>query len=160
MEFTADTMLGRLSRWLRLMGYDVHYKVDFKDDDIIANAKGRMILTRDRELFKMAKSRGLPVLLICATDIKGQLSQLRTDVGIKLYDTPKHSRCQRCNGEVQSIEKEKIKDKVPQGVLENPEFWICKNCQKIYWEGSHWKNIRDMVKDIQDGVDDVQNPKK
>ncbi len=160
MEFTADTMLGRLSGWLRLMGYDVHYKADFEDDEIIASAKGRMILTRDGALFEMAKRRGLPVLLVRATDIKGQLSQLREEIGIELYDTPEHSRCPLCNGEVESIEKEKIKGEVPAGVLENSEFWICKNCQKIYWEGGHWKNIREMVKDVQDGVEDVQDPKR
>ena len=160
MRFIADTMLGKLSRWLRLMGYDVHYKVDFEDGDIIANAKDRTILTRDRALFKRAKSEGLSALLIRSTDIKDQLLQLKEEVGIELQDTPEFARCPLCNGEVESIEKEKVKGKVPPKVFENLEFWVCKNCQNIYWEGGHWKNIKETVRYVEDRVKDVQNPKR
>ena len=59
MMFIADAMLGKLARWLRLMGYDVDSKIDFKDDELIASAKGRTLLTRDRALCKRAKSEGL-----------------------------------------------------------------------------------------------------
>ena len=153
MRFIADTMLGKLSRWLRLMGYDVDYENDFKDGEIIANATERTILTRDMALFKRAESKGLSALLIRKTDLKEQLLQLKEEVGIELHDTPEFSRCSLCNGEIEKIEKEKVRDEVPPKVFENSEFWVCKNCQKIYWEGGHWKNIRERVKD-------VQNPKR
>ncbi|MEE9474100.1 MAG: Mut7-C RNAse domain-containing protein [Candidatus Hydrothermarchaeaceae archaeon] len=160
MQFIADTMLGKLSRWLRLMGYDVLYKSDAEDNEIIANAKKRTVLTRDRMLFEKAKSEGLYSLLIRSTDLKNQLLQLKEEIGIELQDAPKLSRCPLCNGEVESIEKEKVRDKVPPKVFENSEFWICKNCQKIYWEGGHWKNIKEIVKDIENEMKNVQNPKK
>jgi uncharacterized protein with PIN domain len=160
MQFIADTMLGKLSRWLRLMGYDVLYKSDAEDSEIIANAKKRIILTRDRTLFEKAKSEGLSALLIRSTDIKNQLLQLKEEAEIELQDTPKLSRCPLCNSEVESIEKENIRDKVPPKVFENLEFWVCKNCQKIYWEGGHWKNIKETVKDLEKGLKDVQNPEK
>ncbi len=146
MKFIADAMLGRLARWLRLMGYDVHYKSDLGDEEILTNAGERTILTRDRALCAKAKSRGLQVLLVYDTDIKGQLSQVKMELGTELQDTPGFSRCPLCNGEIEKIGEEKV--------------WTCKNCQKIYWEGGHWKNIREMVKDVQDGVEDVQDPKR
>jgi len=151
--FIADAMLGKLSRWLRLMGYDVEYKSDFEDGEIIANAAERIVLTRDRALFERARGEGLSTLLIRGTGIKDQLLQLQEEIGIELRDTPESSRCPLCNGELEKVEKEKVKGRVPPEVSENAEFWICKNCQKIYWEGSHWKKIRERVKD-------VQNPKK
>ncbi len=134
MKFIADAMLGKLSRWLRLMGYDVHYKSDFDDDEIIADAKERIILTRDRSLFERVEREGLAAIFIRAMDIKGQLSQLKNESGIELQDTPALSRCPLCNGEIEKIEK----------------LRICKNCQKVYWVGAHWKNIGGLVKDVQD----------
>lgn len=74
MRFIADVMLGRLARWLRLMGYDVLYG-DFEDDDIIASAKGRTVLTRDRGLARKADGTGVTVILMRSTDIKDQMRQ-------------------------------------------------------------------------------------
>jgi uncharacterized protein with PIN domain len=157
MRFIADTMLGKLSRWLRLLGYDVDYRVDFEDDDLIASAKGRTLLTRDRALFERAKSEGLSALLISGTGIKGQLLQLKEEAGIELRDTPEFARCPLCNGEIESVEKEKLKENVPENLN---DFWICKTCKNVYWEGGHWKNIKETIKEVKDRGKDVQNPKR
>jgi hypothetical protein len=151
MRFIADTMLGKLARWLRLMGYDVHYKVDFEDDEIIANAKDGIILTRDRTLFERAKSAGLSAFLVRDTDIKDQLLQLKDEAKIELQDTPELSRCPLCNGEIESVDKKMVEDRVPPAVLKNELLWICKDCQNVYWEGSHWKNIKETIKDVEKG---------
>ena len=145
-------MLGKLARWLRLSGYDVQYSVDFEDNEIISEAKDRTILTRDRALFERAKSAGQSAFLVRDMDIKGQLLQLKEEGGIELRATPELARCPLCNGEIESIEKEKIEEKVPENVN---DFWICKSCKNIYWEGGHWKNIKETVKDIENRAEDV-----
>lgn len=149
MKFISDSMLGKLARWLRLMGHDVVYKRDFDDDEVISSAEGRVILTRDRELFERAKKEGRSALLLRSTDVKGQLMQLKEEVNLRLQDTPRLSRCPLCNKELEKIEKEKVRGKVPPKVFQNSEFWFCSDCQKIYWEGGHWKDIREMVRYVQ-----------
>lgn len=145
MRFIADAMLGKLARWLRLMGYDVDYGANLKDDELIEKAKERTLLTRDRALYGRAKRMGLVSLLISDVDIKGQLTQLKEDVGLELRDTPKLARCPLCNGKIESVEKRNIKEKVPDGVS---DFFKCQSCENIYWEGSHWKNIKETMKDV------------
>lgn len=157
MMFIADNMLGKLARWLRLMGYDVLYRTDYSDDDIIEKSKGRLILTRDRELFKVTENHGFEALLVRDTDIVGQLLQLKEEAGIELRDSPGFSRCPLCNGSIEPIEKEKIKENVPDDVN---DFWACKACKKVYWEGGHWKNIKETIQEVITRGKDVQNPKR
>jgi uncharacterized protein with PIN domain len=157
MRFIADAMLGKLARWLRLSGYDVMYKVEFEDDAIIENAKERVLLTRDRELFLRAKKEGLQALLIQDTGIKEQLRELTRELKIELQDSPRLARCPLCNSEIEKIDKEKISARVPKNVT---QFWVCKDCRNIYWEGGHWKNIKETVKDVKSRGKDVQNPKR
>ena len=154
MKFIADGMLGKLARWLRVMGHDVLYDVDLEDDEIMASSENRIILTRDVEFYKKLKKGGKSAIFIEATDIKGQLSQLNSE-GVSLRDTPVGARCPLCNGALEDIEREKIKESVPVGV---PEFFVCSECRKIYWEGLHWKNIKETIKDVEKRGKDVQNP--
>jgi uncharacterized protein with PIN domain len=155
MKFIADAMLGKLARWLRLMGYDVLYGVELEDAEIIENAKDRVVLTRDRALYEKVKKVGLEAILIRDMDIKDQLLQMK-EVGIELRDTPFWARCPLCNGKIKTIEREKIKVDVPRDAT---GFFVCVDCQNIYWEGSHWKNIKDTIKDVESRGKDVQNPK-
>jgi uncharacterized protein with PIN domain len=152
MRFIVDAMLGKLARWLRLMGYDVDYSADFKDDELLAGAKGRTILTRDRALYKKAKSDGLSALLISDAGIKGQLLQVQEEVGLELHDTPEFARCPSCNGLIESVAKEKLKENVPENVN---DFFKCTTCKNVYWEGSHWKNIKETIKEVRTGRKDV-----
>jgi uncharacterized protein with PIN domain len=157
MRFIADAMLGKLARWLRLMGYDVDYSTDLKDDELLTRAKERTLLTRDRALYGRAKSNGLDAILISGGGIRGQLTQLKEEVGLELRDMPELARCPLCNGELEGVEKEKIKEKVPVGVS---DFFKCVDCENVYWEGSHWKNIKETIKEVEGRGKDVQNPKR
>ena len=41
-----------------------------------------------------------------------------------------------------SVSKKEVLNKVPSGTLKRYEmFWVCTGCEKVYWRGSHWKNI-------------------
>lgn len=151
MKFVVDNMLGRLAKWLRILGYDTVYVRAGEDEELIniAEQEGRILLTRDRRL---ARSWIVPTLLIKSEDISLQLKQV-----IKRYDLDLEeslfSRCPICNVEVSPIDKEKIFKYIPRLVYEiYDEFWTCKNCGRYYWEGTHWENIKKKVKEIRMGL--------
>ncbi len=153
MKFIADSMLGRLARWLRLSGYDVAYANDVSDNSILEHAKsGRILLSKDKSLCEKAKSRGIDATLVTSDNILEQLRQVVRERNLTIRSTPEFSRCPLCNSAVKKIEKEKIKDRVPKTVFERiNEFWECRSCGKIYWHGGHWKNIRERVRRIDVG---------
>ncbi len=148
LKFMADSMLGRLARWLRILGYDVVYETSISDDDLIAKAlrENRIILTMDRELADRKSAKN--VLLLKSYDYKEQLNHVITYYKI---DCESHifSRCLLCNERLDSIEKEKIKDKVPPYVYaSHDEFDICPQCRRIYWSGTHRDNILKKLDEI------------
>lgn len=150
MRFVVDSMLGKLARWLRLSGYDVTYG-KLTDEEILKKAEkeSRVIVTRDKLLYIKANSLGLKCILIKSNELKIQLLQLIEELGIAIYDSPEKSRCPICGGELRDINREEIRKLVPKKVFESVErFFICESCNKIYWEGNHWKKIKEMVKCI------------
>lgn len=155
MKFIADSMLGRLARWLRLSGYDVAYANDILDNSILEHAKseGRILLSKDKNLCEKAKGRGIDATLVTSDNILEQLRQVVRERNLTIRSTPEFSRCPLCNSAVKKIEKEKIKDRVPKTVFKHSkEFWECRNCGKIYWHGGHWKNIRERVRSLNMGA--------
>lgn len=139
-RFAVDEMLGTLTRWLRIMGYDATYEKDHDDEEIIdaAMAQGRILLTRDRELAAKMGERGL---YIGSDRLEEQLRQVWQAFGLR--PDQDLARCTVCNGELLPMEEGKAKDKVPEGVfLLNREFFQCQSCGKVYWRGTHWLNIK------------------
>lgn len=132
----ADAMLGKLARWLRLLGYDTLYLQ--ADDAYIANrarAEQRILLTRDQEL---ARRRGLDVIEIQAQSLDAQLAQVVETVG----PADAGPRCMQCNVPLESIPREQACDHVPTYVAQTHEvFNRCPHCGKITWRGSHWEQI-------------------
>ena len=137
-------MLGTLAKWLRILGFDTFYVRDMKDEDITAIAKeeGRVLLTRDKELF----FKTMNAVYIESDKLQQQLNEVISKTGIKIDDEKILSRCTVCNEMVKKIDKEKVKGKVPKHVYENhEEFYICPRCGRIYWIGTHYDNIEKFV---------------
>jgi len=140
-------MLGRLAKWLRLMGFDVLYSPDIQDRELIkiAREQERTILTRDTRL---VKSRGIkePVF-IESDDVFRQLLQMK-DV-LDFYDSAPLGRCERCNGPLSAVaQKKEIRDLVPDYVYHNFERFVqCQVCANVYWEGSHYRKIREKIEE-------------
>jgi len=148
LEFIADAMLGRLARWLRILGYDVSYESSISDNDFIARAihERRIILTMDRKLTERESAKNS--LLIKSPSYKEQLKQVITHYNID-YKSGIFTRCLVCNSLLASIEKEKIKDKVPPYVYSTQdEFDICQQCGRIYWSGTHRVKMLGMLGEI------------
>jgi uncharacterized protein with PIN domain len=144
LKFIADSMLGRLARWLRLLGYDTLYFTDIEDSLLlrIARDEHRVLLTRDRGIVKV---RGLgPHLLLSENNSFAQLEKV-----IHFFDLmrtgelpPLHSRCTVCNGVLADITKEQARGHVPEYVFETTSsFRRCTECNRIYWKGTHTDRI-------------------
>ena len=149
MKFLADAMLGRLAKWLRMLGYDTAYFPQLEDHDLVrmARAEGRMLLTRDREL---TKRKGLRCLLIENDRFEEQMRQLLRDLDLNTDSS--FSRCARCNTVLRSVSKEEVKEQVPPYILrQHVYFRLCPQCDKVYWRGTHWQRMRQRIDEIRSG---------
>ena len=148
MKFLVDFMLGRLCKWLRLLGYDASYFVSEKKSDLIYQSlkEGRIILTRDHRL---SKKKAIKLIIINSDLLEEQLTQVFSELSIKVDPDEIFSRCLVCNEVLLETEKEKVKDKVPSYVFQTQkEFSYCPNCQKIYWKGTHWDLANQLLTEL------------
>lgn len=144
MKFVADSMLGKLTRWLRMLGHDVKYAADLNDEKLIriAEYQKRILLTRDVELQRFAASRRLEAFLVQGETETERLASLSKQFHLKLELDPNLSRCPKCNTKIKHSNKEEIADRIPSATKRfYEEFWECPKCRKIYWQGAHWKGI-------------------
>ncbi len=144
MRFIADGMLGKLSRWLRILGYDVEYSNNLGDKELIETARieRRILLTRDFQLFQQASMRGIESFLVEGTVNVEKLAILANRFDLRLEVNVSLSRCPKCNTAIKVIQRERVVGRVPDKALSRYEsFWECPNCMKIYWQGSHWQRI-------------------
>ncbi|MEN3034731.1 MAG: Mut7-C RNAse domain-containing protein [Candidatus Methanosuratincola sp.] len=137
MRFVADAMLGKLARWLRIIGYDTEYLPSAGDDELISAAEGggRLLLTRDSELFRRAARRGVPAILIKSTTIVGELSEIARTLGLRPSG---ETRCPLCNELL-------VERRDGHGVPAKGEVWECPRCGKFYWHGTHWLKINETL---------------
>lgn len=145
MKFIADGMLGKLTRWLRMLGHNVKYSNKLDDSQLIAIAKKerRILLTRDLELYQQATAKGVQAFYMEGQTEAERLAKLAQKFGINLDIDMATSRCPKCNARVKSLPKEKVADKVEKTTFSYyNEFWQCPKCEQIYWQGAHWTRIR------------------
>ncbi len=145
MKFIADAMLGRLAKWLRLLGFDVLYYPDIDDRELIriAMEKERAVLTRDTRLAKDRRLRDC--IFIESDNISGQLAEMKAR--LNFGGNARSSRCAVCNGELSRVsQKMEIKEYVPDFIYHNfNDFSRCGDCGRVYWEGTHRKKIREKL---------------
>jgi len=151
-RFVLDVHLGKLARYLRLLGFDTRYQNDYDDDAIIGLARGesRVILTRDRGLLKHgAVTHGYWVR---ATAPRQQLAEI-----VRVFDlggsVRPFTRCIRCNGELQRVPKSAVAERLPPRVRAHFEGFVqCPKCAAVYWPGSHYDKMRKMVDELDTGL--------
>ena len=144
LQFIVDGMLGKLARWLRLLGHDVHYYRDAKDNMLIDMAKSgkRVLLTRDLDLVRRAESQDVKAISIEAENDAGLLAGLARHFGFGLDVNLSISRCSKCNGRISAVSKGDVASQVPEMTYTfYDEFWKCLGCGQVYWRGAHWKKI-------------------
>jgi uncharacterized protein with PIN domain len=135
-KFIADVMVGKLARWLRVLGLDVAYSNTFRDEEIvrIAEAENRIILTRDTGLVPQGMEN--QSLFIESDHYKEQIQQVLRAFDLKDFSI--FSRCIECNTPLRHIDKEEAFDKVPPYIyLTQERFAACPSCNRVYWHGTH-----------------------
>jgi uncharacterized protein with PIN domain len=150
-RFIADAMLGRLARWLRMLGYDTAYEKFIEDEALIERAfrEGRWLLTRDRCLTQRKVLRGWCTLIV-SDDIECQLQQLNQDLKIDLDGNHQRGyRCADCNIVLVSIPRDEVAPLVPALVARQyQEFLQCSWCRRVFWPGTHWEDFHDRIASI------------
>jgi hypothetical protein len=141
-RFCADAMLGRLARWLRVLGYDTTWQAHVEDGALVRLAldEGRVLLTRDRDLPRQWR---VPRCLVLGSD--APLEQLREVVERCGLDPrrPLFRRCTRCNAPTGSVPRAEVAGRVPARVWRREErFTVCPGCGRVYWQGSHARRMR------------------
>ncbi|MDP1948950.1 MAG: Mut7-C RNAse domain-containing protein [Nitrospirota bacterium] len=149
--FFADSMLGRLVRWLRALGYDTAYEKIISDEALIERVltEQRWLLTRDRYLVQRKILRDRHTL-IGSDHLQDQLRQLRSELHIELVLSDRTaSRCAACNDLLIVIPHEEAALTVPAYVANvHPRFVQCPNCGRIYWQGTHWTNMLTSLQEL------------
>jgi uncharacterized protein len=157
-EFLADRTVGRLARWLRLLGYDTVWDGDSGPPRLLARAEkeGRVLLTRDTLLVErraVHKGRVRAVLVRC-DHLAGQLQQLRTEEGLHQVGP---ARCLVCNGEVRSLGVDEVRRRVPPFVAATQSvFTYCPHCDRVTWPATHWDDMCRRMREV--GFADVGTP--
>lgn len=150
-RFILDAHLGKLARYLRMLGFDSLFRNDFEDSEIIdiSVREKRIILTRDKLLLK--SKRITHGYFVRSTEKHQQLREVVQK--FDLYSQFKSfTRCMTCNSELVPRKKQEIKQEVPPDVARCfDEFYYCSSCDKVYWKGSHFKRmeggIRELIKE-------------
>ena len=155
MRFLLDGMLGKLSRWLRMLGQDVEYTVELDDLQLLELAKkeNRVLLTKDFELYQRALSRGVEAFYLEGKTEVERLAELAQRYNLLLSIDMDNSRCPRCNGELEAVSKESVYGKVEKNTFEYyDKFWKCPKCSQIYWQGAHWEKINQTLKKAKENL--------
>lgn len=142
-------MLGKLARWLRILGHDVVYSTKLDDDTLITLSKDekRVLLTRDLELYKRATANGIEAFYVDAKTGEERLAELAERFDFDLEVDMAKSRCPKCNTNVKPTSKKGIAEKVEKNTLNHyDEFWECPKCGQVYWQGAHWSRINETLK--------------
>jgi uncharacterized protein with PIN domain len=149
LKFIADSMLGRLAKWMRFIGCDVTYYRMIGDSELVdlAQREGRIILTRDTLLIKRRKAKGNS-FLVEGNSYKDQLKQVIRHFSIN-PSRDLLTRCVECNLILSNIEKEKVKDTIPEYVYMTQEsFSVCPGCHRIYWSATHKEAIMKLLEEV------------
>ena len=154
LRFVVDVNVGRLAKWLRVMGYDTLFPEEADDNDLVRVAlkEDRLIITRDTGIAKrrLATTGRMKVVLILHDDLASQLRQLIR--ALDLDGSREFSRCIRCNEPLATLAKELAKGQVPPHVYDTQQrFMECPQCHRIYWRGTHWANMNQELAQLRGG---------
>ena len=148
MKFLADGMLGKLARWLRILGNDVIYSVEFDDSELLELAKKdeRVLLTKDLKLYKRAISRGLDYYYVEGKTEPDRIAEVAKRYSLPLVIDMDKSHCPICNTKLAAASKEQLQNELEKNTFTYySKFWKCSNCGQIYWQGAHWTQINNTL---------------
>lgn len=146
--FAAERTLGKLAKWLRLLGFDTIFEAQ-NSSGIFSDGmqSERILLTRTqavREQYGMRQH-----IFIESDHVRDQIQQVIQELGIVFEDIQPFSRCLSCNVKITEIEKDAVLGQVPDYVWETHDiFQTCPECKRIYWPGSHTKRTMERIEEL------------
>jgi uncharacterized protein with PIN domain len=145
-RFAAERTLGKLARWLRLLGFDTVFENEIHGRPWLNNLKSGTILLTRTERVRKALPASQKFIFIQSNDTGKQIRQIIEELGIEMQEIRPFSRCLNCNVTIRLIAKDKIHGKVPDYIWENNSvFQACPKCKNIYWPGSHTKRSLERI---------------
>jgi len=154
LKFIVDNNVGKLAKWLRIMGYNARFFEGSTDSQMIAIAlaENRVILTRDTQIMRrrLVTSGQLKAILIQSDEPERQMRQVMDTLKLDCQFQP-FSICLECNQPLAERSREQVKDLVPPYVFQiKNQYMECPACHRIYWRGTHWqamtKNLKKFIK--------------
>jgi hypothetical protein len=144
-RFVADAHLGRLARYLRMLGFNTLYDSALSDRELvtISCTERRVLLTRDRELLMhRALTHGV---FVHGDRPREHLAYVLNRLDLRDSCIP-FARCMSCNGQLEPIDRDLVLGRVPLRVTDrHQQFRWCPECGRIYWRGTHWRRMKTMV---------------
>lgn len=157
-KFIVDTNVGRLARWLRMMGYDSLFINGIDDKGLIAIGmkEKRVVLTRDTQIMqrRVVSSGKLKAFLVRGDDTKAQLRQVVKAMNLDC-ESRQFTLCLECNQPLIRRRKEEIKELVPPYVFQTQSQYVeCPSCHRIYWRGTHWQRMKKELETLMEGAEE------
>jgi uncharacterized protein with PIN domain len=151
-KFIVDRNVGKLTGWLRLMGYDTRFFDGDDDSELVAmaRAEGRVILSRDTRIMerRLITSGQIRAVLIDSDQPERQIHQVIDTLGLDSRLRP-FSLCLECNQPLVERGKDEVKDLVPPYVFKTQDYFMqCPNCQRLYWRGTHWQAMTQKLESL------------
>jgi uncharacterized protein with PIN domain len=145
-QFVVDSMLGRLARWLRILGFDTWYFREIDDRELLElhAETGRVLLTRDTHL---VQCRGVGRHVLVRSDgWEDQLRQVVAALSLNVRSERMLTRCLLCNLPLEKLAPEEAYGRIPDYVAGSTSaFRGCRSCDKVYWAGTHRKRMEEVV---------------
>ena len=145
MTFVVDCMLGKLAKWLKILGFDAIFFSKIEDDALLAIARNenRVLLTRDTGLIERIKTT--KSLFIESENWRDQVEQVLDEFDL-WRDVQPNSRCIECNVRIKDLPREKARNLVTPFVFENADtFALCPDCGRVFWRGTHLKDMETKI---------------
>ncbi len=142
LKFIVDHNVGKLARWLRIMGYDTVFFGGSNDSHMVTRAitEDRVILTRDTQIMKrrVVTSGRVKTILVKSDEPESQMRQVIGALNLDCRFRP-FTLCLECNRPLEGRSKEQVKGRVPPYVFQTQsQYMECPACHRIYWRGTHW----------------------
>jgi uncharacterized protein with PIN domain len=145
-QFVVDSMLGRLARWLRILGFDTWYFREIDDRELLKlhAETGRVLLTRDTRL---VQCRGVGSHVLVRYDgWEDQLRQVAGALSLNVCPERMLTRCLLCNRPLERLAPQEAYGRIPDHVAATTSvFRGCKSCDKVFWAGTHRKRMQEVV---------------
>jgi len=146
-RFTADRNLGKLAKWLRVLGYDTLYDRGDADMHFLRRAAedGRVALTRKRDLARVARPGS--IIVVKADRVEEQIDEVLAALSSLPDPSRRLTRCLRCNAPLEEVPKPDVEGLVPAYVYGTcTEFRRCPRCGRIFWPGTHTRHVEEYLR--------------